>query len=309
MSSTTLQRRRFLQSIGLGMGVASLPFYSLIERSVVHAADAAQPPLRLLLLHSGWGGPWDYLRPTGVTDNTRDIPLDAGKLTFANSILEPLKAFTSKMLVIEGIGLTAGLMPLDANTPRTHLVGHDNTDPNRFTGSAINDANKDWVPTSPSLEYFLGKQLGGSNAVRSLQLGIGCTSGTSHSDTLSFNETGQRLPGMTSPADVFKSLFGGVTAGPAAGSSGGAARAGTKKGCRYRARSQRETLAIETRGHRAREARRAPRVAGGHRGAHWRWRQSGRMRDSHASHRNRARGWLRKRRRRFRRTPGCTSTS
>ena len=116
MSSATIQRRRFLKSIGLGMGVASLPFYSLIERSVVHAADAAQPPFRLLLLHSGWGGPWDYLRPTGVTDNTRDIPLDAGKLTFANSILEPLKAFTSKMLVIEGVGLTAGLMPLDANT-------------------------------------------------------------------------------------------------------------------------------------------------------------------------------------------------
>lgn len=212
MSLASLERRRFLKSIGLGVGVASLPFFSLLEKSVVHAADAAQPPLRLLLLHTGWGGPWDYLRPTGVTDTTREIALDAGRLTFANSVLEPLKAFASKMLVIEGLGLTPGLVLLDAK--RTHLIGHENEDPNRFTGSAINDANKDWVPASPSLEYFLGKQLGGSNAVRSLQLGIGCTSGTSHSDTLSYNETGQRLPGATSPADVFKSLFGGANAAP-----------------------------------------------------------------------------------------------
>jgi hypothetical protein len=215
MTRAKIERRRFLKSLGLGLGVTSLPFYSLLERSVVSAADAPQPPLRLLLLHSGWGGPWDYLRPTGVTSDTRDIPLDAGRLTFTSSILEPLKAFSSNMLVIEGLATTAGLMPLDAtHSTRTHLVGHDNTDPNRFTGSAINDANKDWVPTSPSLEYFLGKQLGGSNAVRSLQLGIGCTSGTSHSDTLSYNETGQRLPGITSPADAFQALFGGASAPP-----------------------------------------------------------------------------------------------
>ncbi|HXI54561.1 MAG TPA: DUF1552 domain-containing protein [Polyangia bacterium] len=216
MSAVTgRERRRFLKA--LGAGAASLPFFGLLERQVARAAG--EPPLRLLLIHSGWGGPWDYLRPSGITSTTRDVPLTPAMLTYPGSILEPLKDFTAKMLVLEGMAVTPALLPTDKANPiasRTHMVGHENTEPNRFTGSAINDANNDYVPRSPSLDFVLGKQLGGSNAVRSLQIGIGCGSGTVHSDTLSYNDGGQRQPGITRPADAWKALFGGVVSAPGA---------------------------------------------------------------------------------------------
>jgi uncharacterized protein DUF1552 len=208
-------RRRFLKALGLGAGAASLPFYSLLERQVARADG--EPPLRLLLIHSGWGGPWDFLRPSGITSTTRDVPLTPAMITYPGSILEPLKDFTSKMLVLEGMAQTPALIPLNKSNPiatRTHFVGHENTDPNRFTGSAINDANHDYVPSSPSLDFLLGKQLGGTNAVRSMQIGIGCGIGTTHSDTLSYNDGGQRQPGFTKPADAFKALFGGAAPAP-----------------------------------------------------------------------------------------------
>jgi Protein of unknown function (DUF1552) len=214
MSSASLQRRQFLKALGVGVGAAALPFHSLLERSVVQAGPE-QPPLRLLLLLTGWGGSWDYMRPTGVTG--AETALTPDMLNYSQSILQPLSAFTSKMLVLEGLATTAALIPSDPAQPvasRTLYLGHEHIDLNRYTGSVANDANGDHLPTSASLDYVLGKQLGGSNAVRSLQLGIGCSSGAQYTDTLSFNESGQRLPGISDPVVAFKTLFGDVGTTP-----------------------------------------------------------------------------------------------
>lgn len=216
MRSAAMDRRRFLKALGLGAGAMALPFYSLIESSVVHGGEAT-PPLRLLLLHTGFGGPWDYLRPKGITSETRDVALTPDMLTFADSILEPLSGFTDKMLVLEGMATTAGLVPLDPANPRgsrSHLIGHENNSPNRYTGSVIDALDGDYTPRSASLDYALGQELGGSNAVRSIQLGIGCPAGSSYADTLSYNESGQRLPAVTAPADAFNTLFAGMTSAP-----------------------------------------------------------------------------------------------
>jgi hypothetical protein len=210
MSSVKWQRRQFLKALGLGVGAVTFP--SLLERTEVHAGPE-QPPLRLLLLLTGWGTAWDYMRPTGVSGT--ETALTPEMLVFDQSILAPLKDFASKMLVLEGLATTPALAALDPADPvesRTRILGHEHIDLNRFTGSAANDANDDHLPMGPSLDYVLGKAVGGSTAVRSLQLGIGCSSGTSYTDTVSFNEQGQRLPGISDPAVAFKTLFGSAPA-------------------------------------------------------------------------------------------------
>jgi hypothetical protein len=144
-------------------------------------------------------------------------------LTYSNSILEPLKAFASRMLVVEGLATTPALLPNNPNDPigsRTLYVGHEHITLNRFTGSAANDANNDHMPYGPSLEYVLGQKFGGTTAVRSLQMGIGVSSGNSYSDTLSFNNNAQRLPGIASPSDAFTALFGAAGPTPPADTEG-----------------------------------------------------------------------------------------
>ena len=42
----------------------------------------------MLLLLTGWGGPWDFLRPAGITSTTRDVPLTPAMLTYPGSILD-----------------------------------------------------------------------------------------------------------------------------------------------------------------------------------------------------------------------------
>jgi Protein of unknown function (DUF1552) len=208
MASIKTQRRQFLKAMG-GAAAASLPFYSLLESSVVQGQNAGRP-LRLLMLYSGFGGVWEFLRPPTAA-GSKDMALTPEALTFTNSVLEPLKNFSQQMVLIEGLAHTVGLIPLDEANPitsRTRLIGHDRTSASFTTASSMKLVDKDTLPVSQSIDYFLGQKLGGSNAVRSLQVGIGCMSGVSFYDSLSFNESGKRLPGITDPKAVFRQLFG-----------------------------------------------------------------------------------------------------
>jgi hypothetical protein len=210
MASYPLQRRRFLQA--LGASAASLPFTRLIQSSVADA-QTTLPPMRLLLLYTSYGGPWEYLRPTGVMGKT-EAPLTPEMFAFDNSVLAPLKKYASKMLLLEGMAVTPALIPNDNTRPlesRTLYLGHESTCPSYFTGSAVRSINGTYLPNSASLEYELGQQLGDSTAVRSLQLGIGCSSGNHHLDSMAFDRAGNRLPGFSDPGAAFRQLFGNTT--------------------------------------------------------------------------------------------------
>jgi len=213
MASVATQRRQFLKAMG-GATALSLPFYSLLESSAVQGQNATRP-LRLLMLYSGFGGVWEYLRPP-TAGTSRDMALTPEALTFDNSVLAPLKDFSQQMVLIEGLAHTAGLIPLDETNPiatRTRLIGHDRTSASFTTAAKMQVVDKDSLPTTQSIDYYLGQKLGGSNALRSLQVGIGCMSGVTFYDSLSFNESGKRLPGITDPKAVFRQLFGNVDLG------------------------------------------------------------------------------------------------
>lgn len=205
-----LQRRRFMQA--LGAGAASLPFYRLLESSAVAGGD--DRPLRVLLLYSGYGGDWTYLRPEGVAGQT-DVALTPQMLTFPDSVLGSLADYADRMTILDGMAMTAGLIPTDESNPiasRTHFVGHEKSPATSFTGAPVLTMNDTWIPQGESLEQRLGRELG-QTYVPSMSLGIGTSVGVFPSDSLSFNEQGQALPGVRDPAEAFQLLFGDLEPG------------------------------------------------------------------------------------------------
>ena len=198
MSSMSKERRQVLKA--LGIGATALPFFRLLESSVVQAEGVARP-MRLLALCTGFGGHWGYLRPPGVAAGSSEVALTPELLSYDNSVLEPLKGFASQMLVLEGIARTTGLMPYAAKgTGRTYYSGHDGYAPTAYTGSPVMEQPTGNVPTGPSIDFILGQQLGAGTAVRSLQLGIGSVRGIPDQVNLSYNMSGAAQPAIEDPA-------------------------------------------------------------------------------------------------------------
>jgi hypothetical protein len=209
MASISWQRRRFLKA--LGAQAAMLPFYSLLERSAVQAQSLT--PMRLLLLYSNYGGLWENFRPRGLSGP--DAALTPASISYPGSALASLAPFTSQMTIVEGLALTAGLLPvLPANGERNLYIGHEHTAPSAWTGAVVRDTTDDSLPESGSLDFVLGQQFGQSTAVRSIQIGMGGAIGNTRGDTIAYNATGQRLPGFARPIDAFHQLFGTTTSAP-----------------------------------------------------------------------------------------------
>lgn len=192
-----MNRRRFLQA--LGVSAASLPFFSLLESSAVEAATPR--PMRLLCLLAGYGGSWAHLRPPGISRTTPELALTKELLTFDQSVLEPLKAYAAKMLLIEGIAQKGALQN---GTLYSDHFAYAST---AFTGS-LAQRGSPWLPRSASIEQVLGERLGAGTPVRSLQVGIGSNPGLSDQVTLSYNASGQQLPAIRDPAQLYRQLFG-----------------------------------------------------------------------------------------------------
>jgi hypothetical protein len=228
MPSLAVQRRRFLKA--LGATAMALPFYASLERSAVDA-QSFTPPMRLVLLYTGYGGIWDYLRPRGLSGT--DAALTADSIRFQDSALAPLAAHVSRMTIIEGLALTSGLQLQNGATgARTHYLGHDNGSSSIWTGSPIQNRAMPaaTVPSGPSLDVVLGQRFGGDTALRSLELGIACIAAPgSDPSTTSYSNAGGRLPGYSDPRDAFRALFGATSSAGTPPDAGAAQRESARR--------------------------------------------------------------------------------
>jgi Protein of unknown function (DUF1552) len=210
MISSSWRRRRFLQA--MGAGAATLPFYRMLENSA--AADPGAGPLRVVLLFTEFGGNWHGVRPLGA-DGQREMVLTAESLAYEGSALAPLSKYASRMAVLEGIGRGDGAMSatLEPNSDNWFYLGHEHTGAAAYTGAVIDDLpnNGGNVPRGPSLDYALAQKYGGETAVRQLQMGIGGYCTRWYGDTLTYDESGNRMTGFTEPSDAFGALFAGAT--------------------------------------------------------------------------------------------------
>ncbi len=188
-------RRAFLRAVGAGL--ATLPFFRLVEDSFAQSAGETLPQRFIGVYH-----------PHGIAAELftmRDSDTEtAFDLKYADSPLQPFddaatygKSFKDKIIVIEGIDLLS-----DAN-------GHDSGG-TILTGSRV--ANN--LPQNSSLDQFLAveKGLGKSTRVTSVSLAVGSKE-LKAGETLSFGAGGAPISKIIDPVLAFDLLFKGAVVG------------------------------------------------------------------------------------------------
>lgn len=186
-------RRTFLRA--LGAGIATLPFLSLLEKSVAQAEDQ---PLKFVTIYHPHGISAEYWAQRDSDSKTNfDI-------AYENCSLQPFddpatygRSFKNQILLIEGLDLLSG-----AN-------GHD-TAGTILTGSRIDSKKAQNI----SLDQYLAveKGLGSDTRVSSVALGVG-TDSSEAGTTLSFGAGGTPLPKFIDPIQAFDYLFTGLVVG------------------------------------------------------------------------------------------------
>ncbi|MDF1861914.1 MAG: DUF1552 domain-containing protein [Verrucomicrobiales bacterium] len=177
-------RRSFLRT---GSTVLALPF---LETFASAKATAVKPPKRVVFLGGGFGFTKDSFYPT-----------EAGKFT--------------------EIGLTEGLAPLERHqddlTMVTNLTNLGASDPHGGSVSYLTGANVAGTPgkrfhNSISCDQLLAKELGSETRYPTLTLSAkevdgGQNSGHGKGLSLAWDETGNPIPGLNRPIDLFYTLF------------------------------------------------------------------------------------------------------
>lgn len=183
-------RRTFLR-LAASAGTASL-FGRLLWPDVAEAQTA--PPLRYLGIMTMNGKVPTYWNPQGAGD--------AFNIDFPDSSLRPLQPFRSKLLVFRNLDLK---VLTDRRT-----TGHYTGPAALFTGSTTTGTGNAAVPSSASLDVYLANRLGGSTPLRSIQI-VTHADWCSDESNLSYSESGQKLPNLWFPQDIYTRLFGGFT--------------------------------------------------------------------------------------------------
>jgi hypothetical protein len=194
---TSPSRRAFLKLLA-SAGSASV-FAPLLKPGLAEA-QTATPPLRYLGLLTHHGRVFNSWSPQGSGESFN--------IDFPDSTLRPLQPYRSKLLVLDG---------LDYRTLIDHQrTGHSGGPATCFTGSRYlgtgSGADPGGTTTGPSMDVWLGSRIAGTAALRSIQISNHanfCTDVT----TLSFSQTGQQLPNLYIPLDIYNRLFNGFTPG------------------------------------------------------------------------------------------------
>jgi hypothetical protein len=199
-------RRSFLRAVGAG--AAALPFFKLLENSVVQA-QGAQLPLKFVTIYHPHGIAAEYwgmgcrgtmnlpgMPQSACTGTDTETSFD---ISYTNCSLQPFddaatfgKSFKDKILVVDGIDLLSA-----AN-------GHDSAG-TILTDSRITGEKK---PQNSSLDQHLAveRRLGAATRISSISLGVG-TDTMDSGQTLSYGMGGSPLPKIIDPAQAFEQLF------------------------------------------------------------------------------------------------------
>lgn len=191
MTRSGLDRRRFLQALGVG---AALPFVPRLEAHA--AASASKTPRRLLFFFNSNG-----------TIRESWLPKMTGGALELSPILKPLEPFQSKLLVVDGLahkvileksnrsGHSAGMNT--ALTGRTNKI----TDPSQPLHS---------LATGISVDQFVADKIGAGTKVRSLELGVQVEPYNVDYATLAYRGPLQPLSTENSPYLAFDRMFRGL---------------------------------------------------------------------------------------------------
>lgn len=198
-SWSKFDRRALLRGTAAGMLLA--PFVPVLSSP----ARAAERRKRLLMWFTGNGLEQKTWLPTG-TETAFTL----------NKILDPVKAYQSKLLVLAGIDL----LSWKAQTPgvgndHPPVLGHvltanDVIDPMDGTKSANSNT---WYAGHESIDQFIARKLPVKTKFPSLVLGV---KAGGHLARLSYRGPRDAVPPNSDPMKTFESLFGDLIEDPAA---------------------------------------------------------------------------------------------
>jgi len=183
-----MRRRAFVTALGAS---ALLPLLSRLgprARSVARAQPAS-PVRRIVIFFSPNGTVHRFWRPTG----------EGTSFEFAaGSILEPLAALKSRLLILDGIDFK----DVSNHEPGMHAM---------LTGGGPETAS-----AGQSVDQYIAARLPAESPFASLELGVGTDAWGGNTQTRMLYAPGQSFvhPDQD-PVSVYKRLFGGVGASPA----------------------------------------------------------------------------------------------
>ncbi len=190
-----ISRRRF--AAGLGAGLLAAPFLGRINGL---RADGGKTARNLVVFFSPNGTHHHLWRPTGS---------GSGFSFPAGSILEPLAAHKSDLIVCDGID----------------FKGVDNHEPgmiNMLTGGG----NAGSASRGQSIDWYVAQELGG----RPVNLGIYTSPwGTTQQTRMSYSAAGQFAPVIDEPRTAYNQIFDGFVGTGSSGGGSGPSAADLKK--------------------------------------------------------------------------------
>lgn len=195
MSAVQRCRRAFLRA--LGAGATALPFYRLLENSVVQAQTATTPMRYVGVLHPHAAASPLFVRRQGETETDFDISYDDCVLRCFDDPDTYGTSFKDKLIAIEGVDLAVALLTGEGG----HSAG-----PGVFTGATPLSAE------NSSIDQFLAVErgLGVDTRLSSISLGVGFTS---RDWSITYGAGGVRLQNIIDPSETYNTLFAGIVVG------------------------------------------------------------------------------------------------
>ena len=181
-----LSRRQF--TFGAGASLLASPFISLLRGSA-RADQASAGARRLIVVYTPNGTVLQHWRPTG------------GETSFSfpsGSILEPLAAHKSKLVVCDG---------LDFRGADNHEGG--------MAAMLTGGGGAGTESGGASVDQFVAGRIGGDTRFPSLELGVQTSAwGGSVQTRMCYRGPGEFVPPDDSPASVYQRLFGDLVIDP-----------------------------------------------------------------------------------------------
>ncbi len=183
-SRWAISRRQILKNSGIGLGL--MPFLPLLDSDIANAQAADGPPRRIVFFYTPQSTFKRLWEPTG------------GARTFVlPRILEPLESLRNKIVVLNGVSMTA------SNVHGGHTEGACQlwTGSDRASSSAMN--------LSPSLDHVISQRIKSKTALEYLQL----FAGDGRSYGLHWSGPNQQIVPEYDAANVLRRVFGSVSDG------------------------------------------------------------------------------------------------
>lgn len=188
-----MNRRRFLQALGLGGASLALPNFRFAR------AQDATAPKRLIVVsitHGSVYEHWSMLRTLGIDGSTPgEVSLsDLREDQFSRS-LQPLHAHRDRMAVFDGMSMASAILDLPGYQHEKGWVHAWTGDWSLLNGSSL-------LSTSPSLDQLVGRAVARPDQVPTLDLSVYGGRPICHAGY------GQQLPLEEDPRRVWERLYG-----------------------------------------------------------------------------------------------------